>query len=436
MSSALAIAAVTAILKDLLDNGIIDGNIAEKTGDVSVTTLAPELILPKKDDTSSQLGLFMYQVTFNQGWRNAGLPSFDSNGSRVSNPPLALDLHYLLTAYGLKDYDAEILLGTAMQILHETPVLTRKAIQKSLSGYPNLSGSSPEQILPFSGSDATNLARQLESIKITPEPLSTDEMSKIWSALQKSYRPTMGYKVSVVLIEAERPTKHPLPVSSRGIYSYTFSSPVIEQLTSQDKAHDPIIKDMPIVIGQRLVILGKGLQGEVTKVRISGIEVMPSKDDISDTCIIVQIPPELMAGAQTVQVIHKKQLGNEKREFQTSESNGMAFMLRPSIKSIDSSSKTITFNHYVGKFQRVFLLLDEYREPGNLSSIPLKTYSLQAPKDNGITNTSDEMTEKITFEGELVPGDYLVRVRVDGAESMLNSDTKGYYDSPRESFNG
>lgn len=436
MSSALAIAAVTAILKDLLDNGIIDGNITEKTGDVSVTTLAPELILPQKDDTSSQLGLFMYQVTFNQGWRNAGLPSFDSNGSRVGNPPLALDLHYLLTAYGLKDYDAEILLGNAMQILHETPVLTRKAIQKLLSGHPNLPGFSPKQILPFSGSDAVDLARQLESIKITPEPLSIDEMSKVWSALQKSYRPTMGYKVSVVLIESEHPTKHPLPVRSRGIYSYTFSSPFIERLTSQDKPHDPIIKDMPIVIGQRLIILGKGLKGEVTKVRISGIEVVPSKDDISDTCITVQIPPELMAGAQTVQVIHKKQLGNEKREFQTSESDGMAFMLRPSIKSTDVNSKTITFNHPVGRFQRVFLLLDEYREPGDLLSTPLRAYSFQAPKDNGITNTSDEKTEKITFGEKIVPGDYLIRVRVDGAESMLNPGTKGYYDSPKESFNG
>jgi hypothetical protein len=436
MSSALAIAAVTAILKDLLDNGIIEGNIIEKTGDVNVTTLAPELIIQKKEDTSSQLGLFMYQVTFNQGWRNAGLPSFDSNGTRVGNPPLALDLHYLLTAYGLKDYDTEILLGNAMQLLHETPVLTREAIKKALSGQPDSPGSSGKRNLPFTGSDATDLARQLESIKITPEPLSIDEMSKIWSALQKSYRPTMGYKVSVVLIEAEQPVKHPLPVRSRSIYPYIFSSSVIEHLTSQDKAHDPIIKDRPIVIGQRLVILGKCLQGNTTKVRIGGIEAVPLQDDVTDTHIIVPIPPELLPGAQTVQVIHKKQLGNEGREFTTAESNDLAFMLRPSIKSTDSNTKTITFNHRVGKYQRVSLLLDEHRGPGSPSSTPPKAYSFPAPKDNGITNDTDQTTEKIAFEGKMTTGDYLIRVRVDGAESVLNPGINGYYDSPKETFNG
>lgn len=50
------------------------------------------------DRKRNQVNLFLYQVTPNPGWRNTGLPSLDSRGDgRLSNPPLALDLHYLLT---------------------------------------------------------------------------------------------------------------------------------------------------------------------------------------------------------------------------------------------------------------------------------------------------------------------------------------------------
>ena len=103
MSSALAIAAVTAVLKDLLQNGIIDRKLTVTVGtDVKVSALPPNRI-PSDTNEVSQLNLFMYHATFNQGWRNVGLPSRDSNGDRLSNPPLALDLHYLLTAYGAED---------------------------------------------------------------------------------------------------------------------------------------------------------------------------------------------------------------------------------------------------------------------------------------------------------------------------------------------
>ena len=84
--------------------------------------------------TSPQLNLFLYQVTPNQGWRNVG-PAVRRRrrASRLTNPPLALDLHYLLTAYGAADFEAEILLGYGMQVLHEHPVLDRQAIRDSFA---------------------------------------------------------------------------------------------------------------------------------------------------------------------------------------------------------------------------------------------------------------------------------------------------------------
>ena len=51
------------------------------------------------------------------------------------------------------------------------------------------------------------LADQLEQIKITPEYLSTEEMSKLWTAVQSHYRPTAAYMATVVLIESTLPAR-------------------------------------------------------------------------------------------------------------------------------------------------------------------------------------------------------------------------------------
>src|SRR6266404_2868983 len=131
MSGALAIAAVTASLKDRLNNSLLDQDLSH-VGSFSVTAQPPDRISTGTTETNV-LNLFLYQVTPNLGWRNAELPSRDNGGSRTTNPPLALDLHYLLTAYGSQDMNAEILLGYAMQLMHEFPVLTRAQLRTVLA---------------------------------------------------------------------------------------------------------------------------------------------------------------------------------------------------------------------------------------------------------------------------------------------------------------
>jgi hypothetical protein len=212
MSSALAIAGVTAVLRDLLQDGLINQNVAAVIGgSVSVSVGPPDRVVPPNGNEASQLNLFLHQVTPNTGWRNEGLPSRDASGRhRLSNPPLALDLHYLISAYSSGDLHAEILLGYAMQFLHETPVLARQAIRNALTPSPP-PGTPLQRALAESG-----LADQIEQIKITPAYLNTEEMSKLWTAIQSHYRPTAAYVVSVVLIEAVAPVRSPLPVLSRG----------------------------------------------------------------------------------------------------------------------------------------------------------------------------------------------------------------------------
>jgi len=213
MSSALAIAAVTASLKDRLNDGLLDQDLSH-IGSFSVTAQPPDRINTGTSE-GNVLNVFLYQVTPNLGWRNADLPSRDNGGARVTNPPLALDLHYLLTAYGSQDMNAEILLGYAMQLLHEFPGLSRQQLRTAL-GNPSPPVGGALLPGPFGTMSAVDLADQVELIKITPAYLTAEDLSKLWTAMQARYRPSMAYLVSVVLIQGTGATKAALPVLKRG----------------------------------------------------------------------------------------------------------------------------------------------------------------------------------------------------------------------------
>jgi hypothetical protein len=228
MSNALAIAGVTAVLRDLLDSGMIEHAVTDAMGlGVTVSAVAPDTIHVEGAEAKPQLNIFMHQATPNAAWRNMGLPSRDGNGNRLSNPPLALDLHYLVTAYGVTDLQAEVLLGYAMQLLHETPMLARDRIRVALNppSMPVDGGLLPDVYQALRASD---LADQIEQIKIDFAPMNVEDMSKLWSAMQAHYRPTAAYDVSVVLIEATQPARAPLPVLTRG--------------PSEPSAFDPAVK--------------------------------------------------------------------------------------------------------------------------------------------------------------------------------------------------
>jgi len=211
MSSPLAIGAVSAVLRNLLDNGLVD--VSGMLGPVAVSAVAPDRVDVDEANFAPRLNLFMYLALPNAAWRNRELPSRSASGERASNAPLALDLHYLVTAYGVSDFQAEILLGYAMHLLHERPVLDRASIRRALDPSPL-----DVSMLPpaFQALAASDLADQIEAVRITPMPLNTDEMSKLWSASQSHYRPSAAYQVCVVLIEGTRPARSPLPVLSRG----------------------------------------------------------------------------------------------------------------------------------------------------------------------------------------------------------------------------
>jgi uncharacterized protein DUF4255 len=201
MSSALALASVTAVLRSLLQNGLVDRGVAGGIGDaVTISALPPDRIATGAEERP-QLNLFLYQVTPHTGMRALGLAPQESERPRQA--PLALELHYLLTAYGAQDFQTEILIGYALQLLHEQPVLNPDTIRTALASLSSTEGGRvvPPTVRALADFD---LAGQVEQIKMEPQFLTTEEMSKLWSALQARYRPSAAYKVSLVLIRGQK----------------------------------------------------------------------------------------------------------------------------------------------------------------------------------------------------------------------------------------
>jgi hypothetical protein len=396
MSSPLAIAAVSAVLKDLLDNGLVDASLSSGTNaPVKVTLIAPNRI--KTDNSeNSQLNLYLYQVTANPGWRNADLPSRNSNGDRLTNPPLALDLHYLLTAYGANDFDSEILLGYAMQMLHETPVLLRDAIRKTLD-----SGSPLANLLPpaFSVLSADDLADQIEMVKITPQFLGTEEMSKLWTAMQTGFHTSVGYQASVVLIQSRRPTRPTLPVRNRNLIVLPFRQPAIHSVSPQI-----------ITTGSTLTLLGVNLKDQNVKLNFSGVAADPKF--LADARIDVVVPPGLQPGVNTVQVVHPLNFGTNQEPHGGFQSNAAAFMLAPQITLpatvARGSTLPVSVSPPVGRAQNVALQVGS-------QTIPIPARPASGPD---VTSNLD-FPVPANFPG----GAFLVRVQIDGAQSQLTVDT-------------
>jgi hypothetical protein len=427
MSSPLAIAGVTRLLMDLLNNGVIEGDISSVVGNVAVSALPPDKVTEAGSEPT-QLNLFMYHTSPNTGWNNSGLPSFNSNGDRVGNPPLALDLHYMLSAFTSADFHSEILLGYAMQLLHDHPVLTREEIRNALIGVSvGGNGLTPElQALQTVGLD-----EQVESIKITPEYLNLEELSKLWAAFQTNYRPSAFYKVTVVLIESYKSTRVPLPVTERNLVAFPFSKPTITGISSRASSADPFQKNQKILSGHDIAVEGMDLKGESVMVRIDNIEVLPEQGNISPSRISFTLPTGLVPGVHGVQVVHNRLIGSPPEPRGSTQSNIEAFVLSPEITNVNETNITVTdatrsadlsiqVDPAVSETQTVIVILNSTSADASYSFlVDIPPQSPPGPVSNF----------DITIE-RVLPGNYLVRIQVDGAESPLVKDANNNFSSP------
>lgn len=429
MSSPLAIGAVSAVLRNLLDNGLIEAGAAMGST-VTVSAVAPDTIDLDSVDEPPRLNLFLYRVTPNAGWSNSGLPSRSSaNGERRANAPLALDLHYVLTAYGRADFQAEILLGYAMHLLHERPMLDRAAIRRALDPSPL-----DVSMLPpaFQALTASDLADQVELIKITPAAFSSDDMSKLWSAIQSHYRPSSAYHVSVVLIEGTRPAVSPLPVLSRGVRDpvthrergVVVNPDLLPPLPTLFRA-EPQADQTGARLGEPVTIAGVRLAGAGHAVRLAHrlfaapLELAPTAVNAAGTEVAITLPNDAAAqGAFAAGQLAASIRFTPAGEADPRETNSIPLVLAPDpVIAADVGlglpaatavrggvpprvTVTLASRPQVRLEQRATLLLDSVEA----SALPR-------------TDPADLLV--FEFPNSVTPGAHWVRLRVDGSDSIL-----------------
>lgn len=402
MSSALAIAGVSAVLQFYLTN-LYAGLGALFGSAVTVSAKAPDLVQESfpSGGVESQVNLFLHQVTPNVGWRNQDLPSVGPGGmTRLSNPPLALDLHYLLTAYGSEDWQAEALLGYALLMLHENPVLTRLDISNAIAKLPVNDPTNPLSA-PLG---SVGLADQIELLKITPATLGREEMAWLWTALKADYRPTFPFQVSVVLIEPQNPAILPLPVLVRNITAepnLTLFPGIIAVI--------PPFSQPASTLGQPVTVQGHRLSsatGVVLTNSIRGIQQAIPAATISDSSLqftppLLNAPGELAAGIYDL-------AGQVSLTSGPTTTNSLPFAIAPNIDAwapgvlaSGNTHVTVPCSPFVRPGQQVFLIIGDQLAVADALTTPTNTPSF-------------------TYSN-LQPTNGLVRarLRVDGIESRI-----------------
>jgi hypothetical protein len=396
MSDYLAVGGVSAVLRSLLTTALAVGGPSSILGaPMSITATSPDLV-PTGTNEHPRLNLFMYYASPNAAYRNFDLPAYDSAGRRVSNPPLALDLHYLLTAYGSTQFDPEILLGWAMQVFHEIPIVPREVVQDALTA---LGTATPENKLL----SASTLANQVESLRITPEALSNDDISRLWMAFQTNYRPTASYLVTVVLIQETQAVKSNLPVQTRTHTALPFQPPVIDSITPDT-----------IAPGEMLTIQGSNFLGDaVADTLVAFDQGDPvTADTIQANLVRVKIPTGLQAGGRTVRILRRVSFGVQTDPHKGFSSNLAAFSLIPTISSPPASiaagsTLTLTIVPSVGSTQKAILYLGD-------SALPLD--------DRPATGPATSTTLAFPIPSGFTAGTYPLRVSIDGADSRITLD--------------
>jgi hypothetical protein len=399
MSSALAIAAVTATLRNLLDQAL-----SSDVSSLAVTTRPPDKAR-ENISVSNQINLFLYHTAPNAAWRNRDLPQV--RPGETGQPPLALTLYYLLTAYYGDTHDdidtstdlnrllgSHRLMGQAMRVLHDHSNLTTAEINAVLPPADQLEH-------PY---DA------VERVRITPQVLSLEEMSKLWATFQTQYRISAAYEVSVVLIESRRPTRTPLPVLRRGLgdqgvqVQASLLPPVPTLTTLEPPNQQPSLQ-----MGDVLIIRGHHLAGTDLEVHFSSSRlpeplVLSPLAGTSATEIRVQLPndsADWVAGFYTLTVA----LQTDKPR----STNALPLALAPRITTITPTpenptagadlSLRLAFTPSVRPEQRVVLLFGDQE----IAALPRAS----------ITNQLDFLILDVPA------GEHFLRLRIDGVDSLL-----------------
>jgi uncharacterized protein DUF4255 len=431
MSNSLAIAAVTSTLQRMLDSssGGLTKHLPDHLpsawdiGNVTVTTKTPDKA--RAANTTNQVNIYLYQTAANAAFRNTDLPPKVRRGESAQ-PAVALTLYYLISAYGNNDEEtaAQFLLGQVMRIFNDNAVLDREAIKNALIG--------------------NDLYEQIERVRLTPQPFSLEEISKLWTAFQTQYRISAAYQAEVVLIDSNLPARTAPPVLTRGAEDQGPSAVAGNSLPVITEVRPPN-RQSSAQLGDEITITGANLNGlfEIRFTLINPrsakaltISLPPAAARITQEGLKVTLPNDAaahstwVAGFYTIAVVVSRSANGTAQSW---SSNELPLSLAPRLVKIappnpvarnvtDHVTLTLTCqpeirltpldSTHMAFEQQVVLLL------GSARQIP----SEPPPAPPAFPTPPPARTGTVTFVFPIAAaevGEYLVRLRVDGVDLPL-----------------
>jgi hypothetical protein len=145
------------------------------------------------------LSLYLYRMSINGNGRNRQ-PPIGPQGQRA-RPALPLDLHYMLTSWAPTAARQQLLLGWAMRVLEDSPILP--------SGLLNQNHFAP----------APGTFRPEEHVEVVWEQLTVQDMASIWEVYKPNQQITqqlsVTYTARMVGIDSTEPVTLAREVQTR-----------------------------------------------------------------------------------------------------------------------------------------------------------------------------------------------------------------------------
>ena len=389
MSNNAAIAAVTATLTNMIQAAVAaDATVSSGT----VTARPPDLA--RQGAPVNQINLFLYRTSIDAAWRNHDPPTI--RPGETGQPPLPLVLSYLITAYGEDNNEilAHRLLGIAMQVLNDTPVLSRSQIANSL---------------PPPGSDLQN---QVERVRITPDPRPQDELSRMWTTFNTGYRLSVSYDAAVVLMDSTRPLIAPLPVLMRGRgdtgpVATAAPFPQIQLAVPPNRQPAAQPRDLLTLMGSYL--------NAITAVQLTHplaqqpLSLDPLSVSASQVTVRLPDPPQLPAGIGTAAVTFDALMDQANGDGpMTLTSNAVPVALAPKL----ISDATVKVNLVQGAPTTVTVNCSPAVQPGQTIALIVGSKLVSSAPLLAATSQLSFSLQGFTT------GTYLLRLRIDSVDSI------------------
>jgi len=386
MGNALSLAAVSRILRQIVEGNVTRYGLDGYAGaDVAVTTTPP-----LEEDDRIRINIFLYRAVESAPLKNQTLPTRDSQGRPINQPILSLDLHYAVTAYATGDQQSEMMLGCAMQALHETPVLDRALIHQVLT----LDAGANSLV-------ESRLAEQIENVRIRHRNLPEEAFTRLWSTFHVPYRLTAFYEVSVALIQSDLETRATMPVFARPVpISHGTLGPWTPTLFQANPS--------TAMAGETVTLAGIGLTGQNVQIQVESrrgsVPIPPLNvppDSASEGAIDFDVPDSWPAGVYELRVTLEPVGGGNRRP-----SNPIAFTVAPSF-----TVNAVNRNGALPGLVTLELTVVPEVQTAQPVALILGSQIITGPPTLAPTGT-------LTFANIDIPaGTFATRLRVDGIES-------------------